>query len=141
MQNLSIDPNTKILVFVMNPYALMNVKSVMSDMHITPYRLRGNNKVINTNITRFNKDDGSSKSLIICPMTANTGISLPKATDIIFFDIPTNTDLELRMIGRAQRLGRRQQLRVWNISYDFDILDRHRDEPTLQSVEDVVLGA
>jgi len=141
MQKLSSDPNTKVLVFVMNPYTLMNVKTVMTELHIPNYRLRGNNRVISTNVMRFNRDDGVCKALIICPMTANTGISLPKTTDIVFFDVPGSFELESRMIGRAHRLGRKEQLRTWNISYDFDVLDRHRDFTTLQSVEEVeVMG-
>lgn len=137
MHKLSGVQDAKILVFVMNPYTLMNVKTVMNELHITNYRLRGNNKVINTNIVRYNHNDGRCKSLIICPMTANTGISLPLTTDIVFFDMPGDSELEIQMIGRAHRLGRKQQLRVWNISYDFDILDRHRDIPTLQSVDEI----
>jgi SNF2 family DNA or RNA helicase len=117
---------------------MMNVKTVMTELHIANYRLRGNNRVINTNVTRFNKvGDGVCKALIICPMTANTGISLPQTTDIVFFDVPGSYELETRMIGRAHRLGRKEQLRIWNISYDFDVLDRHRDITTLQSVEEV----
>lgn len=140
MHKLSSDPNSKVLVFVMNPYTMMNVKTVMTELHIANYRLRGNNRVINTNVMRFNKDDGVCKALIICPMTANTGISLPKTTDIVFFDVPGNLELETRMIGRAHRLGRKEQLRIWNISYDLDVLDRHRDITTLQSVEEVELA-
>lgn len=90
-------------------------KCVADEEGVRTSKLMGNSSVIESRVNRYNS--GDIKVLLLNPSHYGCGINLQKTTDIVFFH-KFDTDMEKQIIGRAQRIGRDEALRVHYLFYE-----------------------
>jgi SNF2 family DNA or RNA helicase len=105
----------KFLVFSKSDVAFDKISKILEDESVPFNKLLGNSTVIQSRIDRYN--EGHIKVLLLNPAHYGCGINLEKTTDIVFFH-KFDVDMERQIIGRAQRIGREQQLRVHYLFYE-----------------------
>ena len=72
-------------------------------------RISGNMSCINNVLTKFK--NGDINVLLLNSRYYGTGMNITEATDIIIYH-KMKKELELQVIGRAQRIGRKSQLKI-----------------------------
>ena len=103
-------PNGKFLVFSNYDRTFENLNEKLTDNGIKYNRLVGSNVVINSILRKFNS--GDIKVLMLNAINYGSGLNLQMATDIIIYH-ELDMELETQVIGRAQRLGRKEPLNVY----------------------------
>jgi SNF2 family DNA or RNA helicase len=77
--------------------------------------LGGNSGAVESKIRRFK--NGSTKVLLLNARHFGSGLNLQMTTDLVLYHRMANP-LERQVLGRAQRFGRTQALRVHSLLYD-----------------------
>lgn len=108
-------PNGKFLLFSNYDRTFDNLNQKLTDNDIKHSRLIGSNAVINCTIKKF--ESGEIKVLMLNATNYGSGLNLQMATDIIIYH-ELELELETQVIGRAQRLGRKEQLNVYYLLND-----------------------
>ncbi len=78
--------------------------------------LRGNKDVIHSTLQSFRT--GHIRVLLINSQTMSSGINLEHATHVVLYHKAVNYTEETQIIGRAQRLGRAESLRVVRLLHE-----------------------
>ena len=92
------------------------LKNYSIDYNIKIEELNGGNiKEVNRILISF-RDNPDVKILLIDNAYFGVGLNIEYATDIVFFH---NVDekIKIQLIGRAQRLGRKSKLNIWEINH------------------------
>lgn len=103
-------PNRKILLFSEYDKTFDNLNDILNYSNITHSRLIGSGITIKNIINKF--EAGDINILMLNAINYGSGLNLQIATDIIIYHELKN-ELETQVIGRAQRLGRTEELNVY----------------------------
>lgn len=105
----------KILIFSNAENSFHNISRILYKNNIKFDCIKGNTNQINSIINKYKT--GDLNVLLINTTNYGTGMNLENTTDIIMFH-QFNTQIEEQIIGRAQRLGRKEPLNVYYLLYD-----------------------
>ena len=106
--------NRKILIFTAYDNVFANIIDVLGKQHVQWEYLKGNGNQVNAIVERFKK--GTTTALLINPRQYGSGLCLETTTDMIMFH-RFDTEIEKQVIGRAQRFGRKEPLKVHYLLY------------------------
>jgi len=110
-------PNGKYLVFTKNDNGFENIKSKMIENNIKFEFLKGNTSHMVNILNKFKS--GEINIILLNTQYAGSGIDINYATDIIIYH---SMGIEKQQaIGRAQRVGRTEQLFIHNLVYEHEI--------------------
>jgi len=110
------NPDGKFLVFTKNDNGFDNIKIKMAENNIKFEMLKGNTAHMMNILDRFKS--GSIKIILLNTQYAGSGIDINCATDVIIFH-SMGIDKQ-QAVGRAQRVGRSQQLLIHNLYYEHE---------------------
>lgn len=108
----------KILIFSMFDNSFAAIIHVLTRLQISWSYLKGNQHHIQNVVTNYKSCD--LDVLLINPQNYGSGLNLENTTDIIMFH-RFNTEIDKQVIGRAHRMGRTSQLKVWYLLHDNEI--------------------
>jgi hypothetical protein len=96
------------------------ITSTLDKWGLTYGRIRGSSTNINNMVQTYKKIDDELNVLLINSKYFGSGLNLENTTDIIIIH-KMQADIEMQVIGRAQRYGRVGNLRVWKLYYQNEI--------------------
>lgn len=89
----------------------------------------GNHNRVANSVRKFK--DNTTDVLLVNASSYGSGINLENTTDILMFHA-LDTDIEKQVIGRAHRMGRTSDLRVWHLLHDNEMrFAMSADNPSL----------
>lgn len=106
----------KILLFANYNETLELVEEFLEKQNIKYMQLTGDFRKLDDIITTFRTSDDINV-LLINSQQICAGLNLQFATSIVFFHKLTNIHVEAQVIGRAQRIGRTSNLKVYFLLY------------------------
>ena len=110
-------PDGKYLVFTKNDNGFEIIKNKMIENDIKFEFLKGNTLHMMNVLDKFKK--GEIKIILLNTQYAGSGIDINYATDVILYH---SMGIEKKQaIGRAQRVGRTEQLYIHNLAYEHEI--------------------
>ena len=104
--------NGKFIVFSNYSETFVNIYNIFNNNGISYKELKGQTSTRNKNIDMFKK--GELKVLFLNSKNNGAGINLQEATDIILYH-EMSEDLKTQVIGRANRIGRKDNLFVHHL--------------------------
>jgi len=107
--------NGRFLIFSCYENTNDNIGKLLKDNKITYSKLLGTCGTINNIINKFNNKE--INVLLLNAEYYGSGLNLQMATDIIIYH-EMNKELETQIIGRSQRIGRKEPLNVYYLLYD-----------------------
>jgi SNF2 family DNA or RNA helicase len=96
------------------------ITSILDKWGLTYGRIRGSSTNINNMVQTYKKADDELNVLLINSKYFGSGLNLENTSDIIIIH-KMQSDIEMQVIGRAQRYGRIGNLRVWKLYYQNEI--------------------
>lgn len=96
------------------------ITSILDKWGLTYARIRGTSYSISNMISKYKQQDNEINVLLINSKYFGSGLNLENTSDIIIIH-KMNSDIEMQVIGRAQRFGRVGELRVWKLYYENEI--------------------
>lgn len=115
---IKTDPLKKTLVFSMHDETFESVRIALSEASISFSYLKGSSSTITSIIDMFNT--GKTSVLLINPTFFGSGLNLENTTDIIMFH-KLGSEMEKQVVGRANRFGRKESLKVWYLLHANEI--------------------
>jgi superfamily II DNA or RNA helicase len=110
-------PNGKFLVFTKNDNGFEMIKKKMIENNIKYDFLKGNTQHMMNVLDKFKS--GELKIILLNTQYAGSGIDINYATDVIIYH-SMGIDKQ-QAIGRAQRVGRNEELYIHNLCYEHEI--------------------
>jgi SNF2 family DNA or RNA helicase len=107
---LEDNPTGKILVFSHYENPFYNIQQELQQKNITVSIVQGNKDVINSTLDKFRT--GTIRVLLMSNHALYAGLNLQEASHIIFYHGRMSSGEETQIIGRAQRIGRKTNLKV-----------------------------
>ena len=104
-------PGGKFLVVSLYENSLNELAEKLSDNDIITAKLSGNNLVVNKTLMRFKDPASNLGCILLNALHYGSGLNIPEATDIIIYH-KLSKELEVQVIGRAQRFGRVGSLNI-----------------------------
>lgn len=104
----------KIIIFVKYNQITNEIKSALKKYNVRYSYLQGSATSIQNTINDFTNSDNNEVLLLSSIKYAN-GINIQSATDIVLLNKVLNSGDESQIIGRAQRIGRTSNLKIWNV--------------------------
>ena len=115
-------PNKKYLIFTEYESTLnTKITSILDKWNLTYGRIRGSSVTITKQIENYKNASGGTNVLLVNSKFFGSGMNLENTTDIIILH-KMHRDIEMQAIGRAQRFGRENSLRVWKLYYENETL-------------------
>lgn len=96
------------------------ITSVLDKWGLTYGRIRGSSQAIGNMVETYKKADDELNVLLINSKYFGSGLNLENTSDIIIIH-KMQSDIEMQVIGRAQRYGRVGELRVWKLYYQNEV--------------------
>jgi hypothetical protein len=118
--NLPEPTYRKVLIFANFDETLDKIKTTLSEANVKSWTLGGSHSEINKTAQKFT-DSTETCSLIINSMKHCSGLNLQTATDLIFTHKIIDRNIETQVAGRAQRLGRKNNLNIHFIFYQNEM--------------------
>ena len=118
LKDINEDKNRRILIFSCYDQTFATIETRLKLEHILYTKLNGNSNHINNAISKFK--DGKVKIMMLNSKNYGSGLNLQFSSDIIFYHKMTN-DIESQVIGRAQRVGRNERLKVHYLCYENEM--------------------
>jgi superfamily II DNA or RNA helicase len=112
---LNSKPNGKFLIFSKNENTFDNIKLILNNYKYD--MLKGNTSHMMNILNKFK--NGELNIIFLNTQYAGSGIDISDATDVIIFH-KMGMDKE-QAIGRAQRVGRTNELFIHNLCYDHEL--------------------
>jgi hypothetical protein len=115
--NNSIALDAKILIFSEYDESFAYIEDMLNKRNTKFRQIRGHPTTIKRTV-----DEYKNKDLDVLYLNASyygAGLNLENTTDIIIYH-KMNSDLEHQVIGRAQRIGRTNQLHIWKLLYSTE---------------------
>jgi SNF2 family DNA or RNA helicase len=110
----------KVLIFSEHENIFITVGGFLSTKNIISSRLIGSSSTIQSNINKFKTphDEGVSLDvLLLNSRHCGSGLNIENATDVIVYH-SMSPELEMQVIGRAQRPGRTSRLNIWKLQHE-----------------------
>ncbi len=109
----------KVLIFTEYESTLNTKVTSILDKHKMKYgKIKGTGLAISKQIENYRS--GDTNVLMINSKYFGSGTNLENTTDIIIIH-KMHSDVEMQVIGRAQRYGRVGNLRVWKLYYENEV--------------------
>lgn len=111
------NPVRKYLIFTEYETALnVKVTSILDKWGLTYGRIKGSSLAIGNMVETYRKSNDELNVLLINSKYFGSGLNLENTSDIIILH-KMGADIEMQVIGRAHRYGRKVGLRVWKLYY------------------------
>ena len=111
----------KYLIFTEYESTLNNkITSILDKYGLTYARIRGTGAAITNMVETYRKPDNDINVLLINSKYFGSGLNLENTSDIILLH-KMQADIEMQVIGRAHRYGRKESLRVWKLYYQNEV--------------------
>ena len=108
----------KMLIFSEFDESFYKIYQILGELDIKYKFIQGSSAVIKHTVNEYKQ--GSLEALLLNARNFGAGLNLENTKDIIILH-KMNSDLDKQVIGRAQRLGRSEPLRVWRILYQNEV--------------------
>lgn len=122
MQNLEVimrlHAGPKTLIYSNHGKSFEEICQCLSRLGKTYDYIRGGHKQISNTIEAY-KDDRID-ILLVNSNYYGSGLNLENTTDVMMFHA-LNTEIEKQVVGRAQRMGRTHDLRVWHLLHENEM--------------------
>lgn len=118
--------DAKVLIFSAYENSFTNIVKVLEKMSIPFASLKGNGFHIQATLDRYR--NGHVKVLLVNTQSYGSGLNMENTTDMIMFH-KFDTEIEKQVIGRAQRFGRSQSLKVHYLLYENELPVGNRGTP------------
>jgi SNF2 family DNA or RNA helicase len=115
-----VTKSRKCLIFSSHEQSFKHVSAILTDNDIQFAKLSGTAARINNLVTKFKHNESGLDVLLLNASHYGTGLNLENATDVVFFH-KMNQNLEVQVIGRAQRANRTSSLCVHHICYENEL--------------------
>ena len=116
---ISTEEKKKILIVTEYERAINpKMMSILDEHHLKHGKLKGSTETIKKVIDNYK--NGDINVLMVNTKYFGSGTNLENTTDIIIIH-KMESDLEMQVIGRAQRFGRLGQLRIWKLYYQNEM--------------------
>lgn len=102
----------KILLY--SEYSFHHMFDSVQHLGITPTMFGGTVKQFDRVLEKFKKSP-QNECLMLNAQSSGAGLNIQEATDIVLYHNMTE-DITLQVMGRAQRFGRKGQLRIWRMA-------------------------
>ena len=102
----------KILLY--SEYSFHHMFDAVQQLGITPTMFGGTVKQFDRVLTKFKKSL-QNECLMLNAQSSGAGLNIQEATDIVLYH-NMSEDITLQVMGRAQRFGRKGQLRIWRMA-------------------------
>ena len=110
--------NKRIIILSEFEGVLLSLEKELVSQNIQYGYLKGHQATIDKLLDKFNSAE--INILLVNPTFYGSGMNLEETTDIIMFH-KFNAEMEKQVIGRAQRLGRKSNLKLWYLLYENEI--------------------
>lgn len=107
--------NETVIIFTLYEHTLSVINSLINNLHYKHRTLGGNNASINKTMTWF--EEGRIKIILANATTYGCGLNLTKADNIIIYQ-DMDSNLKMQIIGRAYRMGRKNELKIYNLLHE-----------------------
>jgi hypothetical protein len=108
-------PNGKFIIFSNYDNTFINIEHLLKENNITHSKIIGTNRTINNTITKYKNNE--IQVLMLNSMNYGSGLNLEMTTDVIIYH-QLSLDLEIQVIGRAQRPVRDTSLNVYYLMFE-----------------------
>jgi SNF2 family DNA or RNA helicase len=115
---LNRQEHSKFLIFSSYDNTLNNIVPVLDRLEMRHSCIRGNHAVVRNTVDKYRNSD--LDALLVNASQYGSGLNLENTTDVVLFH-RFGSEIEKQVIGRAQRLGRTQPLRVWYLLHDVEM--------------------
>jgi hypothetical protein len=113
------NPIKKYLIFTEYESTLNDkITNILRKWNLSYGRIKGSSTMISSMVEQYKT--GSINTLLINSKYFGSGMNLENTTDIIIIH-KMQSDVEMQVIGRAQRFGRVGNLRVWKLYYQNEM--------------------
>lgn len=110
------DPGHRFLICSGYDMTLSTVAEVLDKVGLQYAFLKGNSNRIRCLVHRYKHED-NLQALLINVTDFGSGLNLENTTDVIIMH-KLDDEMRKQVIGRAQRTGRTQRLRVWQLAHE-----------------------
>ena len=110
--------DAKVLVFSAYDHSFVGIHALLDRLNVRYGFLRGNHFHINNMVDRYKT--GDVDLLLVNPTHYGSGLNFENTTDIIMYH-RVDAEVEKQVIGRALRMGRTTQLKIWYLAYDNEL--------------------
>jgi SNF2 family DNA or RNA helicase len=111
------NPVKKYLIFTEYESTLnTKITSILDKWNLKYDRIRGSTATINKQLEKYKNPNGETNVLLVNSKFFGSGMNLENTSDIIIMH-KMQSDIEMQAIGRAQRFGRKGELRIWKLYY------------------------
>ena len=110
---------TKLLILSSYDNTFVQVAGVLDSMGVRHAGLKGNGNVVRNIVENYKS--GDIDALLVNTHHYGSGLNLENTTDIVLFH-NFDGELEKQVIGRAQRFGRTEPLRIWYLLYENEVM-------------------
>ena len=111
----------KIVIFSRFDEGLDSVGSILEKRNIKYKRLGGTTNQIHDLAVEFQSLEGKNKILLINGEKYASGLNLQSMSDLVFTHKIANKSVEAQIIGRGQRVGRKNKLFVHYLKYSEEV--------------------
>ena len=105
----------KVLIFSTHDHPFKEITEVLDRLRISFRLLRGNHFVVNKIVDEYKT--GALDVLLVNTAHYGCGLNLENTSDIIMYH-RVRPDVENQIVGRAMRMGRADQLKIWHMLYE-----------------------
>jgi hypothetical protein len=119
MKIITEDKKKKFLIFSNYEASFSKLSENLKEYNMKYKKLQGTYSTINKIIDKYNNTD-EINILLINSNFFGSGLNLEKTTDIIIYH-RVDSNMRNQIIGRAQRLGRKNSLKVWSLSHENEL--------------------
>ena len=92
------------------------ITGILDKYGLSYARIRGTSTSISCMVETYRQSDDKINVLLINSKYFGSGLNLENTSDIIILH-KMQSDIEMQVIGRAHRYGRKESLRVWKLYY------------------------
>jgi hypothetical protein len=116
------ESNLKMLIFSDYDNSFGDITAKLAIHNLKYKMMKGTGSTINKTVGNFKKTEGEDKIdvLMLNADFCAAGINLENATDIVFYHMMSVAKTK-QIIGRGQRPGRTQPLKVWKLCYENEM--------------------
>ena len=112
------ETNMKTLIFSSYDNTFNSIEKTLSENNFKYCKISGNTNQINSTVQKYK--NGEINILLLNSTHFGSGLNLQMTTDIVFFH-KMSKDLEQQVIGRGQRYGREDTLKLHFLCYDNEM--------------------
>jgi SNF2 family DNA or RNA helicase len=114
---VSVNPKAKVLLFSGYDASFFQLTSEMTHRNISFTTINGSTARVSKIISEF--DEGNYRVLLLNSRHVGSGLNIICATDVFLFH-KMSSEMEKQIIGRAYRMGRKNQLNVHHLLHQSE---------------------